>query len=241
MRKKSSNISEKEFETLLKNNPKIKIASVPKKEAIKKETKISVKKTKIDTNKITILEEVKPEKKKVRKTAGVSVPEIIKINEESQIELSYSKEHFSIVLHGAKLLTINQIFAILQYYSYEIFKYKKSWHNIIKNVLTVEGMKAQKEKIDFPFFDGPVELTLLRQAPRSIDEDALTVMFKYIIDALKYHKEENPYGVIAEDNKKIVNRIVPHSEKGTCCLGIKLKRMHEIEKVQFTAEDILKP
>lgn len=192
--------------------------------------------TKISNNKISLTNDKENIKKK---NSNINVYEIIKSNKESIINTTISDTHFSMTFEGAKLLSINQIFAILQYRKYEMFNYKKSWHDIIKNVLDVNQLYLKKQGQKLPFFEEAVELTVLRQAPRLVDEDALAVMFKYIIDALKRDKDKNPNGILAEDNPKIVHKIESYSEKGSHALGIKVKLIENNKKEPYTLDKIL--
>ncbi len=149
---------------------------------------------------------------------------IINLNNKQAIyEVTSSKTHFSILWTGARLLSINQIFSILQIKKrqYELFSYKKTWHHIIKNILIEHSVENT-----LPFFTKNVEITVFRQAPRLVDNDAIEIMFKFIIDALKRTKD-NPLGIIAEDNPKIVTKIIPKSEKGNHYVGIKIALCNE--------------
>lgn len=212
-------LTEKEFESL---NNKVKL-SLSKPATPKKQGKIS-----LGNN-------IKSDKAKPK---NVNVKDIINENKKSKISTTVSKEHFSIVFEGAKLLSINQIFAILQYRKYEIFSYKKNWHELIKEALKCCYLEEKTKGKQLPFFDASVEITIFRQAPRLVDEDALTTMFKFIIDALKRTKE-NPYGILAEDNPKIVHKIECYSEKGEHCVGIRVKLIDNNKKETYSAQKIL--
>ena len=67
--------------------------------------------------------------------------------------------------------------------------------------------------------------------------DAITTMFKFIIDGLKKTKE-TPLGVLAEDNPKVVHSIKFHNEKGDNIVGIKLQLVKNDKEI-ITYEDIL--
>jgi hypothetical protein len=195
----------------------------------------SNKSTSILSSKISLTNE-KPIK---TKTPNINTNDIIKSNKSAIIQTTVSDTHFSIIFDGAKLLSINQIFAILQYRKYEMFAYKKSWHEIIQNILFEKHTELTKQGLSLPYFNDSVELTIFRQAPRLVDEDALTTMFKYIIDALKLDKNKNPYGILADDNPKIVHKIESYSEKGPYCLGIKIKLIECEKKQNYTLNQIL--
>jgi hypothetical protein len=246
--------TEEQFNEMLQKNKKLKVSGVlggslnipesslsSKKESDNKIQVKEPKKTKIKTQKISLLddlngEEIQEEAK--TKAQGIKVADLNKLNKHAIPTVTSSEDHVSLLLTGAKLLSVNQIFAILQYRKYEIFAYKKIWHEIIKNNLDVLAydLKAQGKKL--PYFDSSVELTLFRQASRLVDEDAMSTMFKYIIDGLKRDPKKNPNGILAEDNPKIVHRIVCYSEKGEPAVGIKVKKIEE-KKKEFSAQDIL--
>lgn len=179
----------------------------------------------------------KPEKKS--KNNNINVYDIIKTNRHAVIKTTISDNHVSIAIDGAKLLSINQIFAILQYRKYEMFAYKKSWHEIIKKALDDAFIEQKLIGKALPFFDTAVEVTVFRQAPKLVDEDALTTMFKYIIDGLKRNTKHNPNGILAEDNPKIVHKIECYSEKGTHCVGIRIRLIKDNKKEIFNLDKIL--
>jgi hypothetical protein len=241
-------LTEDQFKDILKKNSKIKVSgviggSLNLPESVLNndtESKIKVKeKKKTKEKKLTIGDDDNlQEEVKEKKAVGVKVSDINKLNKNAMPSSSVSEEHLSFLFTGAKLLSVNQIFAILQYRKYEIFAYKKIWHEIIKNNLDILAydLKAQGKKL--PYFDNSVEITLFRQASRLVDEDAMSTMFKYIIDGLKRDPIKNPNGILAEDNPKIVHRIVCYSEKGEPAVGIKVKKIEE-KKKDFSAQDIL--
>lgn len=223
---KSINYTEQELKDLLKKNPKLQITRDSS-----LANKISFDKGKNPTSKID-LGIIKVSKK----TSGsITVSQINKQNKESAYECSVSDEHFSILFKGARLLTINEILAKLQVKrsKFEVFSYKKNWHTLISKILYEQKILNK----NMPFFDCPVEITVFRQAPRLVDKDAVSIMFKFIIDALKRNKE-NPYGIISEDNPQIVNNIIAQSEKGEYYVGIRIKKTL-INKSVFLPNDIL--
>lgn len=244
-------LTEDQLNELLKKNSKLKVSSVlggslniPESSLSKTkdiESKIQVKEKKnTKTKKIALNDEEESvqEEQKEKKAAGVKVSDINKLNKKAIPSCSVSDDHVSLLFTGAKLLSVNQIFAILQYRKYEIFSYKKIWHEIMKNNLDILSYDLKSQGKQLPYFDDSVEITLFRQASRLVDEDAMSTMFKYIIDGLKRDPQKNPNGILAEDNPKIVHRIVCYSEKGEPAIGIKVKKLDE-KKKEFSAQDIL--
>lgn len=225
---KSINYTEQELNNLLKKNPKLQISK-----SSDLGTKISLDKNKSKSNKINL-----GIPKAVRKSSGsITNSQLNKLNKEAIYECSISENHFSILFHGARLLAINEILAKLQVEKrkFEVFNYKKSWHTLISKILYEQTILNK----NMPFFDCPVEITVFRQAPRLVDKDAVSIMFKFIIDALK-RNSENPYGIISEDNPQIVHSIVAQSEKGDYYVGIRVKKTL-VDKSVFLPSDILLP
>lgn len=173
------------------------------------------------------------------KKAPVNITDINKSNKESIVKYSVSDNHISFVFSGAKLLSINQIFSLLQQKNlkYSVFTYKKCWHNIIREELFFIETELKKQGKKLPFFNSYVEITIFRQAPRLVDEDALSTMFKFIIDALK-RNNENPYGILADDNPKIVHKITSYGDKGDYAVGIKVKLIDK-QKDVISIEQLL--
>ena len=121
----------------------------------------------------------------------------------------------SIWLEGARVLSINQIFDMLQTRKYKIFRYKKAWQSLIRRAL----MLIPKE--DRPYFEGPVKIQLVRRAKRLLDDDATRIVFKHAIDALVKEK------ILLDDNRNVVVEIEPWDYKGSPALGIRVIALAE--------------
>lgn len=197
----------------------------------------------LDNLKISIdgeQEHNKKSKKGNAKTKTQTISQIIKDNQSSKILSTFSEHHFAMVFDGAKLLTPNVIFSALQYHKYDVFSYKKSWHIIISRELErLNALYLQGTGKPLPFFKDSVQVTILRSAPTLVDEDAVVIMFKYIIDALKRDKK-NPYGVLADDNPKIIFKSESYNEKGPHSIGIRLDYVPQASKEQYTIDKILR-
>lgn len=230
------NLTEEQLSNLLKKNPSLKVAETLGGKQQKNKIDLSNISNKSKDEKIVLDFGEPPTKKK--KSKPTDIKKINNTNLESHYEFTYSDTHFSILFHNAQLLSVNQIFAILQSGKYKIFSYKKKWHNIIKKVLYEAYIQARAEGKNIPFFHENAEITLFRQASRLVDEDAMTTMFKYILDGLK-REDDNPHGILADDNPKIIHKIICYSNKGEPKIGIKVKLCEE-RKQDFSAEDILK-
>lgn len=183
----------------------------------------------------------KKSKKGQAKTKTQTIQQIIKSNQNSKITSTYSEKHFSMFFEGARLLTPNVIFSALQYHKYDVFAYKKSWHTIISREL--EKLNAEfltgKNPQALPFFEHSIQLVIFRSAPTLVDEDAVIVMFKYIIDALKRDKN-NPHGVLSDDNPKIIFKSESFNEKGEHMVGIRLEFLPDLAKETYNKEKILR-
>lgn len=219
-------MTEKELTSLL-NKGKISLSNptLKTKEGIKINTIKKIDKISLNGDSAT----------KKKTSASVNINNVIKKTKESTIQYSVSENHITLIFEEAILLSINQIFAFLQREKQQkfFFMYKKTWHNKINEALTL--IKSENKKL--PYFEKDVEITLLRQAPREIDKDALPTMFKFIIDGLKYSKE-NPFGVLSDDNPKVVHTIKFHNEKGKHLVGVKLKLVPN-EIIPITVEELL--
>jgi hypothetical protein len=244
---KGLHYSEEELRTMLAKNANIKVHSTigaktpiskisPSKPNEVEIVKINLGgKDKNKNSKITLSDSATKKKRKPTNIYGLT-----KENKEALVQTSVSDVHLSMGFEGSKLLSINQIFALLQNpkLKFSFFVYKKAWHDIIKDVLTGMYIELRNKGQELPFFNDSVELIVFRQAPKLVDEDALTTMFKFIIDALKRTKD-NPYGILADDNPKIVHKISCYSEKGPHCVGIKVRLLEGSKKDPYDMEKLL--
>lgn len=113
------------------------------------------------------------------------------------VEVECSATHATMLFKGARLFTLNEILAILQYRSYIVFSYKKHWQALVQQGMSLMGPGK-------PHFDAPCKITLFRQGKKAVDRDSLMVMFKYIIDALKDAAKTPNSGILTDDNPDIV-------------------------------------
>lgn len=132
-----------------------------------------------------------------KKRQGVKETPIMTAVRECSITVEAGPKHIVIVFEGARLFTLNELLAILQYRKYIVFGYKKLWQELVLKALKQMGK-------DKPHFDGPCNVILFRQGAKMIDRDSFTVMFKYIIDALKDEPRKGVQGIFPDDNPDIV-------------------------------------
>lgn len=117
-----------------------------------------------------------------KKKQGVQTGPIFKSITDCSPKAVWGDDWLAVDLPGARVLTYNEMFSILQYRKYEAFRYKKICKDLIYRAIEA-GKKTQKSNT--PYFDGPTKLTLLRIGTKEMDRDALPVVFKYFIDAFK--------------------------------------------------------
>lgn len=148
-----------------------------------------------------------------KKRQGVKVDPILNSIRAAKIKTASSEDFVAFRFEGARLLTVNEIFAILQYRKFQTFAYKKLWHQLIK--------KAVSELKDRPLFSEKTKLVLYRRGKKLVDLDAVPVMFKYAIDALR--KE----GLIEDDNPNVITEVEVVQEKGEPCVWLRLEKQPE--------------
>lgn len=97
--------------------------------------------------------------------------------------------------NGLKLMPFNQLAQVIQYRPHTLYQYKKALKQLI-HIMCIE------HQIKFKVTENEsIQLLLFREAERLIDNDTMSISFKYIIDNLRY---EN---IITEDNPTIIKDI----------------------------------
>ena len=141
-------------------------------------------------------------------------------------------DRFSTWFDGARLLTANEMIQVLQTRPQAMYAYKKACR-----LLMERAVKAIHPASPVPFFDGPTRISLYRRGAKLVDLDALPVMFKYIVDAMR--KE----GVIADDNPEILVETRLLQEVGEPALAIRLERLEgwEPESLEGLKQRWLEP
>ena len=148
-----------------------------------------------------------------KKRQGVKVDPILNSIRSADIEVAGDETFVSFKFEGARLLTVNEIFAILQYRKFQTFGYKKLWHQLM-----TRAVQQLQEK---PVFTEKTKLVLYRRGKKLVDLDAVPVMFKYAIDALR--KE----GLIEDDNPNVITEVEVVQEKGEPCVGLRLEKQEQ--------------
>lgn len=134
---------------------------------------------------------------KPKKRQGVKEMPILQSLSQCSIRVEVSPTHVSLVFDGARLFTLNELFALLEYRKYVVFAYKKQWRELVARGLALAGD-------ELPHFKTPCKVTLFRQGSKLVDRDSFSVMFKYIIDALKDEPKQSRRGIFPDDNPDIV-------------------------------------
>lgn len=206
--------SEDDLKKMLQN-PALKISDSKKKEQVTK-------------NKSIITEMKDDVEDKNNKRKGVDVSKSISTISSSLIQVHSSnikgEESFAVWYPGVRILSLNEIFAILERRKYEAFRYKKAWQEAIQKAVMLTPISKR------PYFDGPTRITLYRRGARLIDLDSFQTMFKYPIDALRYS------GILAEDNPNIIVETKSVQEKGEKAVALKLERLYDWQDIE--KEDI---
>lgn len=126
----------------------------------------------------------------------------------SEVEVDFSRNHLSFVFHDCRVLSLNQIFSLLQRKPkpFQIMKYKKLWHEkMFKEIHKM--IESGKELPDFK--DIRVKIYVYRESSKLIDADNIYASYKYMIDGLRQkHKiGDGEYAVLDDDNPNFVSVI----------------------------------
>lgn len=158
------------------------------------------------------------------KRRGVEAAPILSSIRNCQPKIRYEPGRLpvlSISFEGARLFTVNEIISILQFRKYEMFRYKAAWRRLVKRALDLLPEK------DRPFFEGPVRLEIVRRGSKTMDDDASRMPFKYAIDSLVRHPKKRPWGVLLDDNRKVVDDTRVYDVVGPHAVGIRIVALSE--------------
>ena len=138
----------------------------------------------------------------------------------SKVKIESKKGEFiKITFDGAKMLSINEIYALNPF---NRIGYKKSWHEKIEESFLLAKKKIELEGDWLPF--DRFKITAFRRSAKLCDTDALNGFFKYAIDGLRYS------GVITEDNPKHFVCMVSSQEVGESFVSMKIEVVNKEEK-----------
>lgn len=209
----SLNLSEEDFIKMMSKNKSLKINT-------------HFGKNNSEHQKITIIKESPTVK---NNNNPVDFDKVVQSIKESKISFTYDESSLLIILDGARVLSVNQIYALLQKrlnntkksIPYYIVTYKKIWsekmNEIVENII-LDSIKNNQLLPNFNKYihNGyKVKLFIYRQSTKLLDEDNIYGSFKVIIDCLrkKYNFLGIEYNFIPDDNKNFISQIEPHQVK----------------------------
>lgn len=155
----------------------------------------------------------------VKKRRGVETSPIMKALKNAPARSRWGKDWLALDFPGGRLLSYNELYSILQYRKYEAFRYKKVCREAVANALGNPEPGYDHAACPRPYFNSPTRLTLVRVGAKEMDREALTVIFKYMTDALRAQ------GVIEDDNPNIIVDIQTRQAKGPERLAMRLDRV----------------
>lgn len=242
-------IDEKQLESLKKIVPEVTNAVTKKKESIKlpeaTDKQAPKKRVKKSSLNLSALDGLAPEKevKPVKKRKSSVMARMNQFNANSSYSYTVSENHVAILFNSAKLLSVNELFSILQSSKFNLYNYKTTCRGMIVKVLKEIHDQSKAKGEPYPFFDSNAEVILYRRGEKLVDNDAISTMFKYIIDAFKYNGDKlsdkyNPYGILKDDNPLVIQNIESYSKEGVPAFGIQIKKCTKPYR-NFEAEEIL--
>ena len=178
---------------------------------------------------------VKPSRVKGGKSINQHIDEVITSIRLSKFEGSASGNHLAMTFDGARILTLNEIIAVLPYQPYLIYNYKKAWRDKIDQCLLIlrsEYGRALPEFTESCIFVG------FRRSTRLVDRDGLSPCFKFILDDLRKPialKEE----ILKDDNPNLILETPCFQEVGPHLVGIRLERVKNWSEPKISPELIL--
>lgn len=156
---------------------------------------------------------VAPVKKKRR---GVNVRPIVTALRQSELKVAAGEGFFSVRMEGARVLTVNEMFSILQYRKQEMFEYKNVCHRRIEEAVTLAKLQG-----GIPSLKGPVRLWLYRRGTKRVDRVDMTTIFKYLIDACVKQ------GIVVDDRDEVICDVRMQQENGEPALALRFEHMPE--------------
>lgn len=154
-------------------------------------------------------------KEKKKSVATVNFTDVCNAIKNANIKVAYDDKHISIILEGARVLSLNQMMTYLQRnrngIPYYMAQYKSVWENKMKEVMETLFLETIKNKKQLPQFGKKkyVKLILYRESLKLLDEDSVAASFKYVIDGLRktYNVLDKSFNLIPDDNQNYINNI----------------------------------
>jgi hypothetical protein len=151
-----------------------------------------------------------------KKRRGVNVRPIMRALDQSSIRVSSGDNFFALRLDGARVLTVNEMFSILQYRKHEIFGFKKLCQRKIADAVAIARLQG-----GLPALHGPVRLWLYRRGQKRVDKVDMTTIFKYLIDACVRE------GIVTDDRDEVICDVRMQQENGEPALALRFEVMSE--------------
>ena len=164
---------------------------------------------------------VKVKKTKGGKSVNTHVKDVIDSIKYSTVLTSTSSEHLALVFDGARLLTLNEILALMPYQPYLVFNYKTAWKNKIDEALL---LAKDAHKARMPEFSDSCLFIGFRRSTRLVDRDGLPACFKYILDDLR-NQFVLPERILKDDNPNLIVDTPCFQTQGPHMVGIRLERV----------------
>lgn len=184
----------------------------------------------------------KPERKSV-----VDLEKVCESIKQAKMRFEYNERSLILILDGARVLSLNQMFSLYQQKSghnqpYKMIYYKKVWEEKMKALLEALLLDSIENEKPLPQFDGAVKLFLFRQSAKLLDEDNYSASFKFMIDGLRretvlFHRQ---YQVLKDDSKHFVSSVSSCQVKDKHnIIAIKLVKDEQANQKWFTGlEDL---
>lgn len=141
---------------------------------------------------------------------------------EATVQTSVSDNHLALTFDGARLLTLNEILALIMYQPRIIFSYKNTWKNKINEALLIA---KEQHKSNMPEFSDSCLFIGYRRSKKLVDRDGLPACFKYILDDLRNQvvlKEQ----ILKDDNPNLIVDTPCFQYKGQPMVGVRLERIN---------------
>lgn len=187
---------------------------------------------KISNSEFEWLNNSKTVNKKTSSTPSKSskVGEVIKSIKESKIDVSLSDNHIAMSFDGARVLTLNEIIAILPYNMHVIFNYKKVWKEKIG-----DGFKLLETKGELPVFNTSCVFSGFRISKKLVDSDNLPFCFKYLLDDIVSLKND----ILKNDSNDFIVSTPCFQDKGENKVAFRLEKVPEWKSSNIKIERLL--
>lgn len=216
---------------------KIKTVSEIAKKPVKSKTQSSepIVKKSIEDPDWTAPRTVKVARRKGGTTINMHIADVIQSIKTAIIHTSVSEEHISLVFDGARMLTLNEILAILPFQPYLVYNYKKAWVNKIDEALMLAKAMYKKR---MPEFTESCLFIGYRRSTKLVDRDGLASCFKYILDDLRNQLAVSER-ILKDDNPNLIFDTPCFQTTGPALIGIRLERVYGWKEPEINEKILL--